>query len=138
MKYFKFTEYSRSDTARAHNIDNTPSTYQYQKFEYLVDTILDDLREYTNQSITISSGYRCTALNKLVGGVWNSQHLAEGDSIAVDLVCEDMQLAFEWLRDNVYFDQLLFESNNRTQWIHISLNVMGDNRNQVNNNYRVK
>lgn len=37
--------------------------------------VLDDVREYFNAPVTITSGYRCEKHNKAVGGAKNSQHM---------------------------------------------------------------
>ena len=45
-------------------------------------TLLEGLREYFLQPITISSGWRCEAYNKSIGGYPASKHL---EGIAVDI-----------------------------------------------------
>ena len=77
----------------------------------------EPLREHFGIPIIISSGYRCPALNRAVGGVPNSQHLI-GE--AADIVLPKLANVFYWLIDNVPFDQLGFESRGTTKWIHVS------------------
>lgn len=76
---FRLYEFLSSDTAERH-----PVVYQQQfdppqevvdNIGYLVQNTLQPLREYLGSSISITSGYRCSALNKLVGGAVTSQHL---------------------------------------------------------------
>lgn len=50
---------------------------------------LDELREMVKIPIIVTSGCRCNAHNREVGGVDTSDHL---DGIAVDLRCSDMKL----------------------------------------------
>jgi uncharacterized protein YcbK (DUF882 family) len=44
--------------------------------------VLDDVREYFNAPVTITSGYRCEKHNKAVGGAPKSQHC---EGIAADI-----------------------------------------------------
>lgn len=37
--------------------------------------VLEDVREHFNQPVTITSGYRCEARNRAVGGASDSQHV---------------------------------------------------------------
>lgn len=136
-EHFALSEFTRSETARRHNIDNSidPATEQGKAVTgnlwHICQTILEPLREHTGCPIIISSGYRCAELNRLVGGAANSQHLT-GE--AVDFVLgrktgdeglktEDSGLteAFIWLQDHTRFDQLILETNGTTKWIHVSL-----------------
>ena len=74
MKYFKIQELTRSTTAEACGIDNTPTAEAVKNLESLVLNVLDPLREAWGGPIIITSGYRCEALNARVGGVKNSYH----------------------------------------------------------------
>lgn len=75
MKYFSFTEFERSETAYRHGIDNRlPDNYK-NNVAALVDNVLDPLREAWGRPLTVTSGYRCAELNKVVGGVPTSMHL---------------------------------------------------------------
>ena len=48
--------------------------------------VLQPLREYHGRAIKITSGYRSSELNKKVGGVKDSHHLAKGQFAACDIV----------------------------------------------------
>ena len=74
MKHFTFNELCESGTAKTHNIDNTPSEEIKINLRNLVDNCLDIVRERYGKPITISSVYRCSALNRIVGGASTSQH----------------------------------------------------------------
>jgi uncharacterized protein YcbK (DUF882 family) len=50
---------------------------------------LDELREAVKMPLIVTSGCRCNAHNRAVGGVDTSDHL---DGIACDVRCEDMKL----------------------------------------------
>lgn len=74
MKYFTIEEMTKSSTAKANGIDNTPSEEGVLKLQKLIEAVLDPLREWYGKPIKVNSGYRCEALNKAVGGSDTSQH----------------------------------------------------------------
>lgn len=82
---------------------------------------LDELRRLYGRPIVITSGYRCAALNKAVGGKPNSQH-TKGQ--AADLKWDEDLLRF--VIKNFHYDQLIEETSKRTKWIHISFNKNGE------------
>ncbi len=82
---------------------------------------LEPLRQWYGKPIVISSGYRCPALNRAVGGANTSQHM-KGE--AADLHLPSIAIGrqwVEWLLDNVRFDHLIWEHDSYGRyWIHIS------------------
>src|SRR5699024_2194721 len=84
MKYFTEEECTRSDTAKAKGIDNTPSAEHKAHIKESIEMLIDPLREawevYCKQNnlgkvgIRISSGYRGPALNAAVKGSSTSAH----------------------------------------------------------------
>lgn len=133
--HFTLSEFTRSAIAETHGIDNTiPVTY-IPTVKQLCDTILEPLRAFAGQPITISSGYRCNALNIKAGGVYASQHtLGEAADIALPKTeytswednqrHTDMETAHRWfnfLKEHTDFDQLILETaNGKDYWIHVS------------------
>lgn len=118
MKYFTIAELCQSETATAKGIDNTPTKDIEDKLQKLVDNVLDPLREWHGKPIIVNSGYRCEALNKAVGGASNSQHkYGEAADITAGSKEENKKL-FEYIKDNLPFDQLIDESN--FTWVHVS------------------
>ena len=73
--YFKLSELTRSTTAEACGIDNTPSAGAVPLMVELIDKVLDPLRERWGVPIYVTSGYRCPELNARVGGSKTSYHL---------------------------------------------------------------
>lgn len=113
-KYFKVSEILRSNTAKKHNIDNTPTD------ETIIDNLnytlnrLNEIREQYGKPIYINSGYRCDELNVLVGGVKDSKHRL---GLAVDLRWDTDLIDF--LIENCSFDKLIREKAGKSKWIHL-------------------
>lgn len=127
--YFSIEELSYSVTAHRMGIDNTPPPEAEKNMQALIDAVLDPIRYAYGSAITVSSGYRCEALNKAVGGVWNSQHLT-GSAADITVGTREANKVL-WgiiLSLDVPFDQLIDESN--LLWIHISYDKTR-NRRQV-------
>lgn len=115
-KYFTLSELCYSKKAEENNIINVPNLEIIRNINLLIDNVLSPLREKYKKPIIVTSGYRCEALNKLVGGVKNSQHLI---GCAADIVPQDrndLQRLFDIAKEQNNFDQLIWEGT----WIHIS------------------
>lgn len=118
MKYFTIEEMTKSSTATAKGIDNTPSKDIEAKLQKLIEAVLDLLREWYGKPIRVNSGYRCEALNEAIGGSKTSQHcLGEAADITAGSKEENEKL-FNYIKDNLPFDQLINESD--FSWIHVS------------------
>lgn len=118
MKYFSIKEMTKSNTATAKGIDNTPDQTITDNLTKLIEAVLDPLREWYGKPIIVNSGYRCKALNKAIGGAKSSQHmLGEAADITVGSKEENEKL-FDYIKDNLEFDQLINESD--FSWVHVS------------------
>lgn len=123
-KWFRLEEFLRSETALRKKIDNTPSWEVIANLHRLA-SFLDNLREAWGSGIRVSSGFRCPALNKAVGGVENSAHQYGN---AVDIVPTNGRMAeFEkflkkWLVGKKW-DQCIWETSKSSgsKWVHFSL-----------------
>lgn len=123
---FSMSELIYSDTAVKKNICNMPDINSMDNLLLLIVNILQPLRNALKKPVSVSSGYRCPAVNKLVGGKPNSQHL-KGQ--AADITVKGMTIneLFNFIiKSGIEFDQLIHEGT----WVHISYNK-GKNRKQI-------
>ena len=135
-EHFKLSEFVRSDTADRNHIDNTPTPEVVDNLRALCRNVLEPARVAFVAPIYITSGYRCKELNKAVGGKPTSQHLrGEAADLQVRGV-ENLRRLYNVIKSRGVFDQLLYESNGSTKWIHVSYKSSG-NRRQAIDNYNV-
>ena len=127
-KHLSKAEFERSDAATNYGISNSMNSGQLAKAMALAINCFEPIREHLGKPIRVNSGYRSPAVNKRIGGALTSQH-SLGEAIDLDLHDRDL---FEWIIDNVTFDQLIYEAGNDTEaaWFHISYRE-GHNRKQV-------
>ena len=131
-EHFSLEELIHSATATARGICNQPYGEAVSNLQNLCQQVLEPLRTFAGQPVVISSGYRCHALNRAVGGAKGSQH-CRGE--AADIAIPDIATGrrwFEWIRHNCPFDQLIWEQKGGKTWIHVSCRRQDDkNRKQV-------
>jgi hypothetical protein len=115
-EHFTLEEFTRSDYAIRHGIDNTPSEQVIENLRNHCIYTLEPLRDIVKKPIHILSGYRCPELNKAIGGAENSQH-KEGkasDSIVQGMSVDEL---FDLASKYVQYDQVIHEF---ARWLHIS------------------
>lgn len=124
-----------SATATAKGINNKPSVQQMINLVYLCAYVLEPLRVAMNEPIKIGSGFRCQALNKAVGGVYNSQHMkGQAADLCIDGDIQKGRKWFNYIKNHLPFDQLIWEHNSKgTYWVHVSFVFpdFGKNRHKV-------
>lgn len=133
---FTLNELVYSVTAEANKIDNRPNVTVISNLQKLCENVLQPLRNHLGCPVIVTSGFRCAELNKKIGGRPNSQHLM---GRAADFVVPQRNLkdVFNWMKDNLPYDQLLFEYNSSGDiWIHVSYVKDSLNRHQAIDNYR--
>jgi uncharacterized protein YcbK (DUF882 family) len=142
-KNFKPLDFFKSNVAKANNIDNLGEFLKQPNHqEMLLDGIhlanqMQKLRGLLNDiyknkigkeiTIVINSGYRCPALNKLVDGKANSQHikLQACDFYSPELENIKLKDIVKAIKEaNFEVDQMLVEKT----WIHFSCKML-NNRN---------
>ena len=85
----------------------------------LCTTILQPVRDMVALPITVTSGFRCPALNKVVGGAVNSQHQI-GEAADIIVPAMPMKDLFDKIRNSeLKWGQLIWECGGA--WVHISL-----------------
>jgi len=138
MKYFTLEEMEKSIIAEKKGIENKIPLKYKKNYTYLIDNILDKIREEYGNAIHVNSGYRCQELNKAVGGVNTSQHTCFGNSAAADIDTnkgrEHNKILFYLIKGmidkkQIIVDQLINENN--FLWIHIGVKLDGVNRNKI-------
>lgn len=118
MIYFTLQELTKSNTAIAKKLDNTPDEQAIKNLNTLVDNVLDPLRKSYGKPIIVTSGYRSPEVNRSVNGATSSQHaLGEAVDISVGSKEENKKL-FSLIKDNLPFDQLINEHD--YSWVHVS------------------
>jgi len=136
--HFTIEELCASDTAKKKGIANKPNTQQMINLVYLAAYVLEPLRVAMGEPIKIGSGFRSQALNKEVGGVWNSQHTkGQAADLCIDGDLKKGKKWFNYIKDHLPFDQLIWEHNAKgTYWVHVSFVFpdFGKNRHQVIDN----
>lgn len=133
---FSLHELTYSITAKIYNINNEAPKAVIQNLRALCKNVLQPLRAHLGVPVVITSGYRCAALNKRIGGVPNSQHIF---GMAADFVTprKDLKVSYEYIKNYLDFDQLLYEhSKDGTTWLHVSYKADGNNRRQAIENYK--
>lgn len=136
--FFTLEEFTRSSTAQRLKIDNTPSDEVVRNIQYGVQMVLDPLRRIIRSPIIITSGFRCSALNKAVGGVANSWH-TKGN--AADIRISDEEEAkeiFQALQTLPSVDTVLFEHSTTAIWMHVQWDMERTPQHHYNFNYQAK
>jgi hypothetical protein len=133
-KNLVLAEVTRSETAKRKGISNMPTPEHLENFKKLAEYVFQPIREHFGKPIHISSGYRSAALNKAVGGSSSSQHCT-GEAIDIDMDGTDITNAqiFNFIKDNLNFDQLIWEFGTDTNpdWVHVSYESTGKQRKQI-------
>lgn len=110
---------SFSQTATRKGIPNLIPDNLYSNAIILNEEIVEKVKKQF-PDVTITSWYRSPKLNKSIGGSPTSQHM-EGK--AVDLVCKDNTALFHFIKDNLSFDQIIWEFGDKSPaWVHVSYN----------------
>lgn len=124
MVWFSIDEMVRSDTAKKYGIDNRPSEEIKNNLILFIETVLDPIREDWGGPVSVSSGYRCERLNKVVGGAENSGHKygfcadlqVSGGSLRLRKFAKFVK---KWMEDHqMKYDEIIYESSGGVTWLH--------------------
>ena len=122
-EHFTFEELTFSETALRHNIKNVPLDGVTQRNLQRLAENLEKVRNVLGHPIRISSGYRNSLVNSLVGSKPTSAHVK---ALAADFTCPD----FGSVRDvvdaiivsDIQYDQVIWEFDS---WCHIGFSDDG-------------
>ena len=122
-KHLDLSEVIRSESAKRNGISNMPTKEHIANFMLLAEKIFEPVREHFGVPIRISSGYRSKELNAKIGGSATSQH-CKGQAVDIDMDGTSLtnKQIFDYIKDNLPFDQLIWEFGNEDNpdWVHVS------------------
>lgn len=131
--HISYKEATYSPTAKAKGIKNEPSADVLKRMKLVAVNIYEKVRAALGPAY-ISSFFRCADLNVAIGGSKTSAHV-NGEALDMDGDVYDSPTnkeIFEYIRDNLKFDQLIIEGveDGKMAWVHCSYKATG-NRNQI-------
>ncbi|WP_294767223.1 D-Ala-D-Ala carboxypeptidase family metallohydrolase [uncultured Rhodoferax sp.] len=123
--HFSLAELTASNKAKDMGIDNTPPQELIPRLIRTAE-MLERIRELLGAPVMVTSGYRCSALNKAVGSASTSDH-PQGH--AADFVCPGYGSAYQVAKalapqvSVLGIGQLILEGVKGKQWVHVSTRV---------------
>jgi len=122
-EHFTLTEATRTETG----LPNDPGEYEKENLKRLCNELLEPIRSLLGVVIIPNSMFRCTEVNRRVGGAKNSAHL-EGRA------CDfrpgngmDIMQAFGLIRISLIdYDKLIIEHKSGSWWIHVQIARKGN------------
>ena len=134
--HLNLAEVTRSDAAKRHGIDNTPTAEHLENFKLLAEKVFEPIRLHFKEPIFISSGYRSKALNDFIGGSASSQH-CKGQAIDIDMDGSKggvtNKMVFDFIVSRLEFDQIIWEfgTDANPDWVHVSYVKTGNRKQKL-------
>ena len=132
--HFRLEEFLISQTAERHGIDMTPAGDIIANLTFLCLNVLEPLRRDVDSPIIISSGFRPTELNNLIGGSKTSAHRF-GRAVDFRVIGMSPRSVCLHIRDmKLSYDQNIHEFG---RWTHLGIaQLTSGNRQQDLTAYR--
>lgn len=127
-KYFKYSEFIKSDTATRRGISNIPNSEEiWVSIENLVKYVLDPIREAFGP-IRITSGYRSVELCKAIGSTLTSNH-TRGEAADIEPINPNIKLidVLNFIHENLEYRELIAEYF-PDGWVHVAWSTRGNIR----------
>ena len=135
-KHISYKEATNSNYAKKHKITNKPKDEHIENMELLAEKVFEPLRECVGCPIRVNSMFRSEKLNSALKGSKTSSHM-KGQAMDITSMacgkddCKSNLDMFHYIKDNLDFDQLIWEFGSEPKWLHVSYNNEKDNRKQV-------
>ena len=135
-KHISYKEATHSNFAKQHNITNKPKAEDVKNMELLAEMVFEPLREWVGCPIRVNSMFRSEKLNSALKGSKTSSHM-KGQAMDITSMacgkddCKSNLDMFHYIKDNLDFDQLIWEFGSEPKWLHVSYNSEKENRKQV-------
>ena len=133
--FFTYNALTRSSTAEAAGVPNTPGAVEKYNLKELIINLLDPIRCIYGTQIIVSSGYRNIYVNKLVGGSPTSNHVF---GYAADLQSDGERganriynIALDFKYDECYLESKDVKDKNgriidTSWWVHVAYKKEGN------------
>ena len=122
-QHFSMEELTCSDYAVRNGIDNTPPPDIAANLKTLAEGLEAVRRALGGRPIHVNSGYRCSALNRAIGGATNSLHMR---GLAADILCPQFGSPLDVCRAivaaGIVTDQIIHEYGH---WCHVAFPASG-------------
>ena len=129
-KHISYKEAVGSNYAKQKGIKNKPNEEQIENMKLLAEEVFEPLREWVDAPIKVNSMFRSLELNTALKGSKTSSHM-KGEAMDITSMGGKSNLEmFHWIKDNLCFDQLIWEFGKEPKWLHVSYNK-DNNRKQV-------
>ena len=129
-KHISYKEAVGSNYAKQKGIKNKPNEDQVENMKLLAEEVFEPLREWVDAPIKVNSMFRSLELNTALKGSKTSSHL-NGEAMDITSMGGKSNLEmFHYIKDNLCFDQLIWEFGAAPKWLHVSFNK-DNNRQQV-------
>ena len=129
-KHISYKEAVGSNYAKQKGISNKPNEEQVENMKLLAEKVFEPLREWVDAPIKVNSMFRSLELNTALKGSKTSSHM-KGEAMDITSMGGKSNLEmFHYIKDNLDFDQLIWEFGKEPKWLHVSFNK-DNNRKQV-------
>ena len=129
-KHISYKEAVGSNYAKQSGIKNKPNEEQVENMKLLAEKVFEPLREWVDAPIKVNSMFRSKELNSAIKGSLKSSHL-NGEAMDITSMGGKSNLEmFHWIKDNLEFDQLIWEFGKEPKWLHVSYSAV-KNRKQI-------
>lgn len=120
----------KSDTAKKHGLDNTPSATEKENLKQLGTNIYDKIYNKFDGNVKLTSVFRNSEVNAKVGGSSTSQHrYGQALDIKGTNGITNKQI-FKYVKDNLDYHQIIWEFGSATEpsWVHIGYKSSGNKK----------
>ncbi len=120
----------KSDTAKKHGLDNTPSAAEKENLKQLGTNIYDKIYNKFDGNVKLTSVFRNSEVNAKVGGSSTSQHrYGQALDIKGTNGITNKQI-FKYVKDNLDYHQIIWEFGSTTEpsWVHIGYKSSGNKK----------
>ena len=134
-EHITFAEACKSQQAVRVGMQNIPNEVQLANMKLLAEKVFEPIRNQFAKPIGISSFFRNSGVNSMIGGARNSQHTT-GQAMDIDADIFgglNNKEIFDFIKNHLEYDQLIWEYGNEENpdWVHVSYVSTKVNRKQI-------